>query len=52
MQPLPATQLQRSQPGVEHHEEDTGLGEGDCQEDGFEPTEAVVEGGGLVGRHV
>ena len=52
VQPLPLTQLQLSQPGIEHHEEDTDQGEGDGQQGGFEPTEAVVEGGGLVGGHV
>ena len=52
MQPLPVSQPQRSKPGVEHHEEDAGKGEGDGQEGGFEATEAVVEGGGLVGGHV
>ena len=52
MQPLPVAQLQRRQPSVEHHEEDASQREGDSQEGGFEPTEAVVEGGELVGGHV
>ena len=42
MQPLPTSQLQRSQPGVEHHEEDACQSEGDGEQRGFEPTEAVV----------
>ena len=51
MQPLPISQLQWSQPGVEHHEEDAGKGEGDGQEGGFEATEAVVEGWIYVGHY-
>ena len=43
MQPLPVTQLQWSQPRVEHHEEDAGQGEGDGEQGGFEPTEAVEQ---------
>ena len=42
-QPLPVSQLQRRQPGVEHHEEDAGQGEADGQEGGFESTEAVEQ---------
>lgn len=52
VQPLPASQPQRSKPGVEHHEEDASQGEGDRQEGGFEATEAVVEGRVMVGGHV
>ena len=52
MQSLPLTQLQRGQPGVEHHEEDAGQGEGDGQQGGFEATEAVVEGWIYVGHYV
>ena len=44
VQPLPVAQLQRSQPGVEHHEEDAGQGEGDGQEGGLQATEAMMEG--------
>ena len=51
MQPPPISQLQRRQPGVEHHEEDAGKGEGDSEEGGFESTEAVVEGYGVIGGH-
>ncbi|MDO4661487.1 MAG: hypothetical protein Q4B27_05165, partial [Candidatus Saccharibacteria bacterium] len=40
--PLPVTQLQWSQPRVEHHEQDAGQGEGDGQQGGLKPTEAVV----------
>ena len=42
MQPLPVTQPQRGQPGVEHHEEDAGKRQGDGEQGGFEPTEAMV----------
>ena len=49
MQPLPVTQLQWSQPRVEHHEEDAGQSEGDGQEGGLQATEAVVEG--MIGGH-
>ena len=51
MQPLPISQPQRCQPGVEHHEEDAGQSEGDGQEGGFETTEAVVEGWIYVGHY-
>jgi len=51
MQPLPTSQLQRGQPGVEHHEQDAGEGEGDGQEGGFGFAEAVVEGYGMIGGH-
>ena len=44
VQPLPLTQLQRSKPRVEHHEEDASQGEGDGQKGGLQTTEAVVEG--------
>ena len=43
MQPLPVSQPQRSQPGVEHYEEDAGQSEGDGQEGGFESAEAVEQ---------
>jgi len=43
MQPLPISQLQRGQPGVEHHEEDASQRQGDSQQRGFEPTEAVEQ---------
>ena len=52
VQPLPTSQLQRRQPGVEHHEEDAGQGEGDGQEGGFGFVEAVVEGRVMVGGHI
>ena len=52
VQPLPTSQLQRGQPGVEHHEKDAGQGEGDGEQGGFESTEAVVEGHGMIGGHV
>lgn len=42
VQPLPVSQPQRRQPGVEHHEEDAGQGEGDGQQCGFDFAEAVV----------
>ena len=42
VQPLPVAQLQRRQPRVEHHEEDAGQSEGDGEQSGLEPTEAVV----------
>ena len=51
MQPLPLTQRQRSQPGVEHHKEDASQGEGDGEEGGFGFAEAVVEGGIYVGHY-
>jgi len=41
VQPVPVAQLHWCQPGVEHHEEDAGKREGDGQQCGFEPTEAV-----------
>lgn len=50
MQPLPTSQLQRGQPGVEHHEEDACKRQGDGQQGGFEPTEAMV-GRGLGNGH-
>lgn len=50
MQPLLLTQPQRSQPGVEHHEEDAGQGEGDGKEGGFEATD-VVAGRGINIEH-
>lgn len=43
MQPLPVTQLQRGQPGVEHREEDASQGEGDGQEGGFGFAESVEQ---------
>jgi len=52
VEPLPIAQPLWCQPGVEHHEEDAGQGEGDGQEGGFEPTEAVVEGRVMVGGHI
>jgi hypothetical protein len=42
MQPLPVTQPQRGQPGVEHHEEDACQRQGDGEQGGFELAEAVV----------
>ena len=52
VQPLLISQLQRSKPGVEHHEEDASQSEGDGKEGGFEATETVVEGYGMIGGHV
>ena len=52
VQPPPISQLQRRQPGVEHHEEDAGQGEGDGEEGGFGFAEAVVEGRVMVGGHI
>ena len=43
VQPLPISQPQRRQPGIEHHEEDAGQSEGDGKESGFESTEAVEQ---------
>ena len=52
MQPLPISQPQRCQPGVEHHEEDAGQSEGDGQEGGFGFAETVVKGRVMVGGHI
>ena len=52
VQPLPLTQPHRRQPSVEHHEEDAGQRQGDSQQGGFEPTEAVVGRGDVVGHYI
>lgn len=52
MQPLPTSQLQRSQPSVEHHEEDACQSEGDGQKGSLSFAEAVVEGRGMIVGHV
>ena len=52
VQPLPISQSQRSNPGVEHHEEDASQSEGDGEQRGFEPTEAVVGRGLGIGHYV
>ena len=52
MQPLPVAQPQRRQPGVEHHEEDASKRQGDSQQCGFEPTEAVVGRGFDIGHYI
>ena len=52
MQPLPLTQLHWCQPGVEHHEEDAGQGEGDGEQGGFEATEAVVGRERDIGHYI
>lgn len=51
MQPLLVSQLHRSQPGAQHHEEDAGQSEGDSKEGCFGFAEAVVEGHGMIGGH-
>ena len=52
MQPLPASQPHWCQPGVEHHEEDAGKRQGDGQQRGFEPTEAVVGRRNAIGHYI
>ena len=52
VQPLPISQLQRSKPRVEHHEEDACQSEGDDQKGGLGFKKAVVEGRVMVGGHV
>ena len=50
VQPLPASQLQRSKPGVEHHEEDASQRQEDSQQRGFEPTEAMAGRRNAIGH--